>query len=214
MRCQVNHLQRSNHSKNGFPPLYAQKYDVSRKVNRLVSIISVMPEIRINITPRLLGSLAECYYKEVCDQRGWAYTSLEQIYKNKIQNGKLEFKKGFERILVRIPDGIKEEIETIAKPSNYNEAEPSFVYDFLACKAYESKDPRVIEDTRIEDFRWAEVKSGYSELSSNQIKTLSRIKIPLALFWIDNPRGYARYVRIFYEEGEGKYWLSQLREER
>lgn len=173
-----------------------------------------MGEIRINISPRLLGSLAECYYKEVCDQKGWAYSSLELIYKNKVQNGKLEFKKGFERILARIPAEIRDEIETIAKPTNYNEAEPSFVYDFLACKAWESKDPRVIEDTKVDDFRWVEVKSGESDLSQNQILALRGIKIPLAIFWIENPHKSPHYVRIFYEEGDGKYWLSRLRAER
>lgn len=50
-----------------------------------------------DITPELMGTLGETYYKEYCAQRGWAYTSLEQIYKNKIQNDRLEFKFGFER---------------------------------------------------------------------------------------------------------------------
>jgi hypothetical protein len=123
---------------------------------------------RPDITPELMGALGETYYKEYCAQRGWAYTSLEQIYKNKIQNDRLEFKFGFERIIVKIPSEIRNEIQSLAVPSNNNEANPSFVYDFLACKAYESDDPRILNDVKAEDFRWVEVKTGKSKLSSNQ----------------------------------------------
>jgi len=34
---------------------------------------------KIRITPRLTGTLSEAYFKEFCDQHGWAYLSLEQI---------------------------------------------------------------------------------------------------------------------------------------
>ena len=36
--------------------------------------------VRPRITKALKGSLGELYYKEFCDQRGWAYISLENIY--------------------------------------------------------------------------------------------------------------------------------------
>jgi hypothetical protein len=87
----------------------------------------------LDMTPELLGALGETYYKEYCAQHGWAYTSLEQIYKNPISKNKLEFKFGFERILVKIPSEIQKEITDIAKPSNKKEENPSFVYDFLSC---------------------------------------------------------------------------------
>jgi len=89
---------------------------------------------RIDLTPELFGSLGETYYKEYCAQNGWAYTSLEQIYKNSIHNDKLEFKFGFERILVKIPFPIQTEIIETAKPSNNQEVNPSFVFDFLHAK--------------------------------------------------------------------------------
>ena len=65
---------------------------------------------RIDLTPTLFGSLGETYYKEYCSQKGWAYTSLEQIYKNSIHNDKLEFKFGFERIIVKIPFQIQQKV--------------------------------------------------------------------------------------------------------
>ena len=63
---------------------------------------------RLQITNSLKGSLGELYYKEYCYQHGWAYTSLEQIFKNPLHNNRLEFKFGFERILVKIPFEIQD----------------------------------------------------------------------------------------------------------
>lgn len=153
---------------------------------------------KVEITNELKGSLGECYYKEYCAQSEWAYTSLEQIYKNKFQDGRLEFKFGFERILIRIPLEIKAEIETLARPSNNNEVNPSFVYDFLACKAWESKDPRIIDDVEADDFRWVEVKTGGSTLSSNQLETSKRIKIPLVICRIPNVTDESEEVDIYW----------------
>ncbi len=72
---------------------------------------------KIDITDRLSGALSETYFKEYCDQKGWAYISLEQIYENKIKDNVLKFKKGFNRILVHLPEEIIKEVEHISKPS-------------------------------------------------------------------------------------------------
>ena len=69
--------------------------------------------IRPRITDSLKGSLGELYYKELCDQTGWAYISLENIHKSENYDI-LEFKKGFNRVQVRIPSQIKSEIQKIA----------------------------------------------------------------------------------------------------
>ena len=159
-------------------------------------------------TPELLGSLGELYYKEYCAQHGWAYISLEQIYKNRIQNGKLEFKFGFERILISIPLEIQQEIIEISKPSNGKADQPSFVYDFLACRAYDSDNPRYLDDVTIEDFRWIEVKTGKSKLSENQINTAKKIKIPLIKCHIANVLAPPQEIRIFWDEVNSEY-LSQ-----
>jgi hypothetical protein len=94
----------------------------------------------IKITDKLIGSLSETYYKEFCDQNGWAYISLEQIHERGINKGILKFRKGFDRIYVKIPPEIISEIEEISKPSNTNLYAPSYVYDFLACKVGNWKD--------------------------------------------------------------------------
>ncbi len=165
---------------------------------------------KIEITPRLLGELGETYYKEYCAQHGWAYTSVSQIYKNPIHDDRLEFKFGFERILVKIPPEIQKEITDVAKPTNDKEENPSFVYDFLACKAYENTDPRHLDNMSFEDFRWVEVKTGYSDLSTNQIDTLKKIKMPLIRCRVANVLAPPEQIRIYWDEVDSTY-LSRFK---
>ncbi|KFM15812.1 hypothetical protein SCCGRSA3_02560, partial [Marine Group I thaumarchaeote SCGC RSA3] len=136
---------------------------------------------RPRITASLKGSLGELYYKELCDQAGWAYISLENIHKSQNQDV-LEFKKGFNRVQVKIPSQIKPEIYKIANPSNNWSNRPSFVFDYLVCKVgnYDSY-PDV---WNVKEFCWAEVKTGQGIFSENQYKALFEIKLPIAVFHI------------------------------
>jgi hypothetical protein len=153
---------------------------------------------KVKVTPELRGSLGECYYKEYCAQRGWAYTSLEQVYKNGFKEGRLDFKFGFQRIQVRIPEGLRPEIIMLATPSNIDELAPSFVFDFLAVKAWDSIDPRVIDDAKAEDFRWVEVKTGGGELSPNQLEKSKVVNIPLVICRIPNVTSTSHRVQVYW----------------
>lgn len=108
----------------------------------------------LEITPRLVGSLGEVYYKEYCEQfGGWAYVSLEQIHKNGFKNGHLEFKLGFQRFHIKIPAEIINEISDISKPRYIQPNNPSFVFDFLACKIRtDDENLSEINDRKIADF--------------------------------------------------------------
>ncbi len=167
---------------------------------------------RIKITPELFGELGETYYKESCRLHGWAYTSLAQIYKNPINNDRLEFKFGFKRILVNIPPEIQQEITEISKPSNNKEENPSFVYDYLACKAYQNDNPRYMDGMTPDDFRWVEVKTGYSELTQNQIDATNKIKIPLIRCRVANVMAPPEEVRIYWDEVNSEY-LSRFKDD-
>ena len=160
---------------------------------------------KIDITEKLIGSLSEAYYKEFCDQNGWAYISLEQIHERGIHKGILKFKKGFDRIYVKIPTEIISEIKEISKPSNTKLFEPTYVYDFLACKIGNwKKYHHVIENKRKNDFLWIEVKTGSSKLSPNQIRTLKKISLPLFRYRVPFPLPElpddANHMDIYYDE--------------
>jgi len=163
----------------------------------------------VEITPQFLGSLGECCYKQLSHLRGWAWTSTEKIYRTPMHNDRLEFVFGFDRILVKIPFDIHQEVYDISRPSNRDEASPSFVYDFLACKAHKSDDPRRLDGLEPYHFRWVEVKTGNSALTNNQIRMLKQISLPLAIFRIPNVLDSPRHWKIVLKEGSGDYWLNQ-----
>lgn len=154
----------------------------------------------LKITPELRSALGETYCKEYCLQNGWAYTSLDQIYKNPIHKNKLEFKHGFETIRVKIPLEIQKEITAIARSSNKKEENPSFVYDFLACKTHKGKDLQNLADMKPEDFRWIEIKTGYGKLGRKQFDTLKKIKISLFRCRVANVLAPPEEVKVFLDE--------------
>lgn len=161
---------------------------------------------KINITNRLSGSLSETYFKEFCDQKGWGYLSLEQIHENGIKDNVLKFRKGFSRFLIRLPEEIIKEIEDISKPSNASILNPTFVYDFLLCKIGQTVDDSdIIKKKNFKDFRWAEVKTGYSELTKKQIRTLKKIKIPLYRYRVPNSKVNAGEVNIYEDLVDSKF---------
>ncbi len=157
----------------------------------------------LDITPSLIGSLAECYYKEYCDQKGgWAYTSLEQIH-NSFKDDKLEFKIGFQRYLIKIPKAIIPEIKRISEARYLHPNNPSYVFDFLACKMYDGDEKvREIDDRRIDDFSWVEVKSEGSRISKNQLETAYKVSLPFALCVVYNVRSSPSKVMLdfYYNE--------------
>ena len=169
--------------------------------------------MKIDITDRLSGSLSETYFKEFCDQQGWAYISLEQIHENKINNDLLKFRKGFKRILIHLPQEIIREVEYVSKPSNSSILNPTFVYDFLLCKLDQThNDSDIIKKKNFKDFRWAEIKTGYSNLTKRQISTLKKISIPLYRYRVPNSKLGSKEVEIHDDLVDSKYlfdnWLD------
>lgn len=167
---------------------------------------------KIKITPELFGELGETYFKDYCKHSGWAYTSLAQIYRNPIKDDRLEFKFGFNRILVNIPLEIQKEITEISQPTNNKEDNPSFVYDYLSCKAHENDNPRYMDGMKPDDFRWVEVKTGRSELTQNQMDTINKIKIPLIRCRVANVMAPPEEVWIYFDEVNSEY-LSRFKDD-
>ncbi len=164
------------------------------------------------VTPRisnkLRGSLGEIYYKEYCDQKGWAYTSLENIYSSMNPDWIFTFKKGFHRIKVQIPQEIRDEITKLVKPTNNSESSPSFVFDFLACKVGQSKDYSGVKSS--DYFAWVENKTGAGIFSSSQASAMSKITLPLAIFHIDDVLEQPELIEMHSDIKSGKEWLQEL----
>ena len=160
------------------------------------------------ITNKLKGSLGEIYYKEYCDQGGWAYISLENLYTEKKPNWTFTFKKGFHRIQVKIPKEIQREISWLVKPSNNSLHSPSFVFDFLACKVGQAKSYPGVKTSDF--FTWVESKTGNSKFSSNQVRTMSMINLPLAIFQIDDVLESPKEIQMHWDIKIGKDWIEEF----
>lgn len=160
--------------------------------------------VRPRITNSLKGSLGELYYKEYCDQKGWAYISLENIHNSIFENNELVFKKGFHRIRIKIPDEIIDEIKGVSEPTNNSEENPSFVFDFLACKVGNFTEFSGI--TANPYFCWVEIKTGSSGLSQNQEAMLNEIDLPIAIFHIEDVLVPPEEIEMSYDIGYGDEW--------
>ena len=118
------------------------------------------------------------------------------------------FKKGFHRINVRIPEKIRNEVSWLAEPTNNSKSSPSFVFDFLACKVGESKNYSGVKTGDF--FSWVESKTGPGWFSTNQINAMSKIKIPLAIFHIDNVLAAPKEIKMGFKVKSGKKWLENI----
>ena len=146
-----------------------------------------MPWPVLKSIPQLIGSLAEVYYKEYSDQKGgWAFTSLEGVH-TKIDSKVLDFKMGFNRLQVRIPEELIPEIKDVSKPKLVK-GSPSYVFDFLACKIKDTESISDILNKSSDNFRWIEVKSEGGKVSSNQLETMNKVEISFVLVVVYNVR--------------------------
>ena len=160
------------------------------------------------ITNKLRGSLGEIYYKEFCDQRGWAYTSLENLYEYMNPDWTFIFKKGFHRIKIRIPEKFRDEIKELVKPTNLTDSSPSFVFDFLACKVGHSKNYYGVQTSEL--FAWVESKTGSGIFSSSQVNAMSKIKLALAIFKINDVLEAPENIDMEWDIKSGKDWLTEM----
>ncbi len=94
----------------------------------------------------------------------------------------LVLEKGFHRINIKIHEQLVSEIRQIAKPTNTSRENPSFVFDFLACKVSQRDRYDGVMIVNPTALCWVEVNTGGSRFSDNQVDALAQIKIPLALF--------------------------------
>ena len=163
---------------------------------------------RPRITNALKGSLGEIYYKEYCDQRGWAYISLENLYFMKNDEWVFTFKKGFNRIRVKIPQNIRNEVEAMIQPTNGSAQNPSFVFDFLACRVGTRK--KYFPVNYPEELCWVEIKTGRGTFSDSQVFAMSQITLKLAIFQIDAVLESPFEVNMTYLIKSGKEWLAEF----
>ncbi len=156
----------------------------------------------LEITPSLKDALRELYYKEGCDQKGWAYIALKDI---DIKGNVLVFNKGVHhRISIKLMDKIVPEVREISSRS----VNGNFLFDYLACKVGQQSK---YEDAMLANpaaLCWIKTRDG--AFSSDQIDVLHRIKLPLAVFRIKDVLAPPAKVEMKWDIRSGEEWLDEL----
>ena len=90
------------------------------------------------------------------------------------------FRNGFERLTIKIPDEIIEEVRKFATPiKNYPDNSPGFIFDFLTLSLWGKPEDRGKERTQ---FHWVEIKTGNAELSEGQKQAEKGAKLQVEVF--------------------------------
>jgi hypothetical protein len=152
----------------------------------------------IRVTNQLRGDLGELYFKHLCQQRGYAYARLEEIYQRFSPKGIIVFKMGFDRIAVAIPEEVIDEIWRVCRPTLIG-GNPSFVFDFLTCSVGDGYDVSDINELPVSAFNWVEIKTGGGQLSMHQGKVARDCKIPVSVFRVKNVDVNPHRVDIVWE---------------
>jgi len=148
----------------------------------------------LEMTASLKSALGELYYREGCDQKGWAYVPVKEINP---KDNIIVFYKGARRISVRLMDRLVPEVtETTA-------------FDYLACRVGQKYEDVMLASP--DALCWVKIGKTFS---SDQIDTLGRIKIPLAAFRIRDLLAPPAKVEIKWDIRPGEEWLDELDELR
>jgi hypothetical protein len=169
----------------------------------------------LEITPALKRSLGELYYRENCDQEGWACASLERIYFGRssplFKDGSMiEFRKGARRINVKVPGQTMREITEISEPAGSG----AFAFDYLACKVGQKDN---YDDTIVANplaLCWVKIRTGRGAFSDGQIDALEKIKLDLAVFRIRDILAPPGKIETGWDVRSGKEWLDELEDLR
>lgn len=122
---------------------------------------------------RLLGDLGETFFKNYSNYRGFAYSRAEDIGWEFIHRRLIRFKKGFQRIDVRIPDELGKLLVEIIEPNPDYPKTPAYSFDFITCviekaELEDTASQYVVEGKEVRSFTIVEVKTGNSYLTKNE----------------------------------------------
>ena len=146
---------------------------------------------KLIVTKKLQGDFGELIFEHFCLQNKYAYLKLEDIYSTFTPQNKLIFKLENKRIQVKVPEEICQEIRQFCVPTNLNDAEPHFVFDFLTISlsySFKEENGHYIQQPYLTSkaFHWVEIKTGNGKLTKNQKLYKDQSIIGVHVFRIKN----------------------------
>jgi hypothetical protein len=161
----------------------------------------------LEMTRQLKWELAHLYYREACDQKGWAYANLKGI---EVRDGAVVFAKGVHNINIRLPDQIVAEIRPVSKLESGGRP----LFDYLACKVSQREKYEGVMVANPTALTWVQVKTTKGEFSEKELDALENIRIPLALFYIRDVLTQPQKIEAKWIIKTGEEWLNELDDKR
>ncbi len=149
----------------------------------------------MEITPALKGALAELYFRESCDQQGFAYSMPAGI--SDFRN--IVFKKGRHSISARMHEQVAAEVKEFAG-----------TFDYLACRVGQKEKYDAMVANPLALF-WVKTKAGFTD---GQLDALHRTKIQVAVFRIRDVLAAPGRIETRWEIKAASEWLDEIDEKR
>jgi hypothetical protein len=155
----------------------------------------------LSITPSLKNALIDLYFRETCDQEGWAYISPKDV---SIKENVFVFSKGQRKIRVKVHEQIAQEIRKSAA-----------VFDYLGCRVGQKEHGKNIEEVFANPLAlcWIKTRNGRS-FTEQQLEQMDKIRLPLAVFRVKDILVPPTKIEIKWETKSGKEWLDDIDDKR
>jgi hypothetical protein len=157
----------------------------------------------LQITPSLKDSLGTLYFKESCDQAGWAHLSLRGAGAAKDNNNTFAFAKGERTIMIKIPAQAAQEVARLGRP-----ARGKSVFDYLACKVGDRRAGEAVVIANPLGLCW--VKMGRGAFTADQIDAMEKTGLQVAVFAIRDVLAAPGKVQIRMDVRPAKEWLDEM----
>jgi hypothetical protein len=149
----------------------------------------------VEVTHALKLALAELYFRESCDQQGFAYTLAAGISDFK----SITFQKGRHSISVKMHEQVAAEIMKFTK-----------TFDYVAYRAGQKDryEPTLANPLAL---FWVKTRPGFTEA---QLDALAKTRLQVAMFKIRDVLAPPGRIETRWEIKDAKEWLDEIDERR
>ncbi|MEO9364071.1 MAG: hypothetical protein ABI348_09240 [Nitrososphaera sp.] len=151
------------------------------------------------VTPSLRDALLDLYFRETCDQEGWAYAAPADVL---FTENTLAFSKGQRKVQVKVHGQLVQEIEKTAP-----------VFDYLACKVGNQEEEGVVVASPLA-LCWVKTRNG-KDFTDGQLDAMGGgIRLPVVVFRVRDVLAPPAKLETRWEAKSGKEWLDEIDEKR
>lgn len=162
--------------------------------------------MKLEVNSSFKRRLYDLYFREACEQEGWAYIRPEEILAFKsmlVEGNAIPFSKGVRTIDVVVMQQLVPEIIKFCQRGGSP-------FDYLACKAGNTLEKRIVASPT--GLSWTIIRQGGALFSERQAEALAEIRLPLTVFKIRDVLAAPRDLEFRRDTRTGSEWLDMLDE--